>query len=238
MVSLNDKDHKSIKDYSATRPDALISECIRCGKCCIKGGPCFHTEDKNLIEKGVIPLKYLYTIRKGEPADDNVKGCILPVASDIIKIKGVKDSWTCIFFNKKENACKIYKNRPLECRALKCWDTREIENIYSKNRLTRKELLSKIKGLWDLVKDHQERCSYYKLKSLADRLKTAKTDKVIEDLFNVISYDAHIRSLVVENGGMDPEITDFLFGRPLVKTIRMFGLKIKRKDGRYRLAHI
>ena len=154
-----------------------ITECIRCGTCCKKGGPSFHLEDKMLIEKGIILLKYLYTIREGEMTYDNIKECLVPAASDIIKIKGHKDSLACVFFDENENECTIYDNRPLECRVLKCWDTREIEEVYSKNRLTRKDFIVTIEGLWDLIEDHQARCSYEKLKSFLNALKENKKIK-------------------------------------------------------------
>ena len=216
----------------------VITECIRCGTCCKKGGPSFHLEDKVLIEKGIILSKYLYTIREDELCYDNVKESILPAASDIIKIKGQKDSVTCIFFNEKENECTIYDNRPVECRALKCWDTREIENIYSKNRLTRKDLISTIEGLWDLVEDHQRRCSYEMLKFFIDDLNKDKKDEALKGIFDIIEYDAQIRELVVQKGYLDPEMTDFIFGRPITETIRMYGFKIIKQDDNYRLIPI
>jgi Fe-S-cluster containining protein len=216
----------------------VITECIRCGTCCKKGGPSFHLEDKVLIEKGIILSKYLYTIREDELCYDNVKESILPAASDIIKIKGQKDSITCIFFNEKENGCTIYDNRPLECRALKCWDTREIERIYSKNRLTRKDLISTIEGLWDLVEDHQRRCSYETLKFFIDALNKDKKDEALKGIFDIIEYDAQIRELVVQKGDLDPEMTDFIFGRPITETIRMYGFKIIKQDDNYRLIPI
>jgi Fe-S-cluster containining protein len=216
----------------------VITECIRCGTCCKKGGPSFHLEDKVLIEKGIILSKYLYTIREGELCYDNIKESILPAASDIIKIKSQKDSVTCIFFNEKENECTIYDNRPVECRALKCWDTREIENIYSKNRLTRKDLISTIEGLWDLVEDHQRRCSYEMLKFFIDALNKDKKDEALKGIFDIIEYDAQIRELVVQKGYLDPEMTDFIFGRPITETIRMYGFKIIKQDDNYRLIPI
>jgi Fe-S-cluster containining protein len=76
-----------------------ISECRRCGTCCKKGGPSFHRTDKALIEKGVIHSKYLYTIRQGELAYDNVRQCLEPVSSDVIKLKGKGETWTCILFD-------------------------------------------------------------------------------------------------------------------------------------------
>jgi Fe-S-cluster containining protein len=223
---------------SKIKTDPGITECRRCGTCCKKGGPCFHIEDKMLIEKGIILSKYLYTVRKHELCYDNVKSSILPAASDIIKIKAPKDSLTCIFFNEKENECTIYDNRPLECRALKCWDTREIEKIYSKNRLTRKDLLSNVEGLWDLIEDHQKRCSYEKLTLYIESFKKHKKDKALKGILDIIKYDAQIRELVVQKGGLDPEMTDFIFGRPITETIRIFGFKLKKKNENYLLISV
>jgi Fe-S-cluster containining protein len=213
------------------KPETTVSECIRCGTCCEKGGPCFHIEDRMLIEKGKIPAKYLYTIRKGELAHDNVKGCLTPVDSDILKIKGKKDSWTCIFFDEEKKGCTIYDDRPLECRALKCWDTRELEQIYANTRLTRTDLVSEVKGLWELIKEHQACCDYKKIQPLIEDLAGSKHNQARRKLLEIIRYDAEIRKLVVARGGLDPEMLDFLFGRPLTKTLENYGIKI-RLDGR------
>jgi Fe-S-cluster containining protein len=223
---------------STIKQDPAITECSRCGVCCKKGGPCFHLEDRMLIKNGIILSKYLYTIRKGELCYDNIKESILPAASDIIKTKNQKDSLTCIFFNEKENECTIYDHRPLECRALKCWDTREIESIYSKNRLTRKDLLSNIQGLWGLIKDHQKRCSYEKLTLFIDIFKKAKKDEALQSILDIMEYDVQIRKLVVQKGGLDPEMTDFILGRPITETISIYGFKIKKQGRNYRLVQM
>jgi Fe-S-cluster containining protein len=204
------------------KQNARITECIRCGTCCKKGGPSFHLADKHLIDKGIILSKYLFTIRKGELAYDNVREELLPLSSELIKIKGKNDSSTCIFFNEREKKCEIYQNRPVECKTLKCWDTREIEKIYSKNRLTRKDLLFDIEGLWKLVKDHQSRCSYEKIKKILQKQDNSK-NAILKEILEMIRYDTQIRHLVVKKGGMDSEILDFLFGRPLAATIKPFG---------------
>ena len=103
-----------MKNRNSPRPGTSGSECIRCGTCCEKGGPAFHQEDRCLIEKGQIPSRYLFTIRKGEFAYDNVKERLVPVESDIIKIKGKEDTWTCIFFDEENKQCSIYHDRPLD----------------------------------------------------------------------------------------------------------------------------
>jgi hypothetical protein len=41
--------------------------------------------------------------------------------------------------------------------------------------------------------------------------------------------------LVVQKGGLEPDMTDFLFGRPLTETIRMYGFKVTKTDNHYRL---
>jgi hypothetical protein len=149
----------------------------------------------------------------------------MPVDSDIIKIKGKKDSWTCIFFDEVKKGCTIYDDRPLECRVLKCWDTRELEQIYANTRLTRNDFVSSIKGLWDLVKDHQVRCDYKKIQPLIKDLAGSNSDHTRRKLLEIIRYDAEIRKLVVSKGGLDPDMLDFLFGRPLTKTLRNYGIE-------------
>jgi len=227
-----------IKSRKQSQPNIHISKCIRCGSCCKNGGPSFHHEDKNLIEKGIIPSKFLYTIRQGELSYDNVQESLLPAVTDIIKIKGQKDSWTCVFFDEAENECTIYDNRPIECRVLKCWDTREIEKIYAINRLTRRDLISTVEGLWDLIEDHQKRCAYDQLQRFRDTPEGGKMDEAAIAMLEIIAYDTRIRRLVVEKGGLDPEIVDFVFGRPMTKTIRMYGFQIEYKGDKYRLIPI
>lgn len=206
--------------------------CRRCGTCCEKGGPAFHREDRMLIEKGRIPSKYLYTIRKGELASDNVRGCLTPAKSDIIKIKGQQGRWTCIFFDTIDKSCAIYNDRPLECRALKCWNPAELEQVYERNRLSREDLLTRVAGLWELIEDHQNRCDYSRIRMLIRDLDSPGEDKARKQLLEIIKFDAEIRKLVVEKAGLVPGMLDFVFGRPLTETLPGYGLKVRREGGK------
>ena len=227
-----DQKKTGIKQHpSDGKPGEGMHACARCGTCCRKGGPSFHQADKELIEKGVISSSQLYTLRAGELAHDNVKQAIRPVDSDIIKIKGKNDTWICCFLNEPDNTCTIYENRPLECRVLQCWDTQEIERIYAENRLTRKDLISEIEGLWGLIEDHQHRCDYRIIGNLVKALDSDDRSQAQRKLAEIIQYDTEIRSLVTEKGGLEPEMLDFLFGRTLAKTIENFGFKVQR-DGK------
>ncbi len=192
--------------------------CRRCGRCCQQGGPALHHEDQPLLEEGWIKLASLYTIRRGEPARDNVRGGIVPVSEDIIKVKSRPGTSTCLYYQDADCSCGIYEQRPAECRVLKCWDTSEFLAMYDKNRLGRQYLLSAKPALWTLVRDHQQECDYDKIARL---VKTG--DK--EQLAHLVRYDGHIRKLVVEKLGLDANVLDFLLGMPLSVTIRRYGLQ-------------
>ena len=229
MNSVSKNKNEKSKTSAEAGKEKPISECRRCGTCCKKGGPSFHHADKTLIEKGVIHSKYLYTIRKGEMAYDNVRQCLEPVSSDVIKLKGKGDSWTCILFDEKQNACTIYENRPIECRALKCWDTKALEELYAKRRLKREDLVADIEGLWGIIKDHQARCNYETIQKLVNAINSDRGGEARQKLAEIIQFDIEIRKLVVSWGGLDMEMLDFLFGRPLNQTLKNFGLKIRQK---------
>jgi Fe-S-cluster containining protein len=201
--------------------------CRQCGTCCRKGGPSFHLEDRALIDDGLIQAKDLFTIRRGEPAHENVQGRILSVKTDIIKIKGKKGVWECSFLDGETNRCAIYANRPIECRALTCWDTRKIEAIYNRTRLTRTDLLQNVAGLRDLVEDHQQRCDYHIIQRLAGKPYNIPDKTSRTKLLEIIGFDTHIRILTTQQGGIQPALTDFLFGRPLTVTLPLMGIPIK-----------
>jgi len=209
-----------------------VSGCLRCGTCCRKGGPGFHHADKNLIAEGKILCAFLFTIRRGETAWDNVRGILHPQPSDIVKIRSRADSPACIFLDEAENACTIYENRPLECRVLNCRDTREIEKIYAQKRLVRADLIGGVPGLWDLVETHQNRCDYDRIRKIIADLGQGNRQSLTQ-LGEMIQYDLHIRSLTIEKGGGAMEkMTDFLFGRPLWKTLEPMGIKTEIKGER------
>jgi len=201
-----------------------MTECKRCGTCCKKGGPSFHIEDRALIEDGFIPAKYLYTVREGEPVRDNISEGIVYAPSDIIKIKGQKNSWTCFFYDETEKRCAVYEYRPLECKLLKCRDTREIERIFGKNLLTRKEIVSTVEGLWELILEHDQRCSCKKIRKLIDVSGKTKKGDLSGKVAELVEYDRIMRELVVKKGQLDPELLDFLFGRPLSVVMHNYSL--------------
>jgi Fe-S-cluster containining protein len=210
-------------------------KCRRCGTCCEKGGPCLHHEDRLQVDSGQIPGACLVTFRRGELAWDNVRGELAPLSQEIVKIKGQAGRWSCTFYEIATRGCGIYAYRPLECRVLNCRDTRRIEAVYATGRLTRQDLLSGIQGLWELVQDHERRCSYECLDAWVREGARQGRPKKESALLETLRFDAHVRQLVVEKGGLDARMLDFVFGRPLADTVKMFNLRLVQPDGKYGL---
>ncbi len=220
-------------------PEEKVQTCRRCGECCQKGGPAFHQVDRPLIEKGLIPAACLYTIRPGEPVHDNVAGRLAFAEADIIKIRGRDDAWTCCFLSEDGQSCRIYADRPEECRRMQCWDTRAIEALYRQERLSRRDLLGDVEGLWDVIAHHEERCSYHRLQALAPRLAAAteEHEQAMTAIRDMVRYDESLRQLMVEQGQARPDMLDFLLGRPLIETLAGFHVRVERVEDRIQLTY-
>ncbi|MBU1170433.1 MAG: YkgJ family cysteine cluster protein [Proteobacteria bacterium] len=213
------------------------TSCDRCSSCCVGGGPILRFADAHLIRTGKIPSANLYTIRKGEFLFDRDKMAMVPVTTDLIKINVTKKTMECIYL-KDRNQCEIYTTRPTECRAFKCWDTTEIEMKYSEDPLQREDLLGDVDGLWDLISDHQGRCSYAKMKELTEKLSGDTDGTVLVEINEMIAYDNSLRETLVEKAKVDKAMLPFLLGRPFMETIAMFNMKIEEKNGCYYLDFI
>lgn len=202
------------------KPIQDTPRCSNCGTCCRNGGPSLHWEDRILVEDGLIHTRHLYTLRRGEPVRDPIRGELVCAESDIIKIKGSGGSWACRFLDPDSNRCRIYEHRPLECRELKCWDTSRIEQIYDRRRLSRRDLLAGIQGLWELIADHEGRCSHDRIKFWLKDLSGPDAETARRRLAEISAYDAEIRRLMVSRGRLEAATLDFLLGRPVAQVLR------------------
>jgi Fe-S-cluster containining protein len=212
--------------------------CRQCGTCCRKGGPALHRADRALVTEGLIPAADLYTIRPGEPVQDNVAGQAAFAETDIIKIKGAGEDWCCRLLDDATNRCTIYDRRPQECRALQCWDTRAIADLYDRDRLTRRDLLGDVAGLWELIEDHDRRCAYRRLRGQAARLANpSQRSAALEAITDMVKYDESLRGLLVENGHAPEGLLDFLLGRPLTASLHGFHIRVERTGERLRLIY-
>ncbi len=201
----------------------------------MKGGPALHEEDATLFAKSILERAHVYTLRKGELVR-NIDEVFMVLEQEIIKIKGQGETWTCMFYEDEKTACGIYENRPVECRALKCWDLGEFKEVMARPYLQRKDLVKPDDGILKVMDAHERRCAYEILDSAVKGLEGPDPQKAVEVILELLQYDNYVRPFLTEKLNLDPSIMDFFFGRPLTTTIRMFGLCVKQEGDTFTLS--
>lgn len=200
-------------------------QCDRCGLCCRQGGPALHAEDLPLIQDGTIQLADIVTLRPGERVFDQPAQRLLKLDSEIVKIKGRDNTWTCLFFSPEGNACGIYETRPVECELLFCRDTAPLAAMYEKDRLTRADILPQGHPLLELVAEHEARCAPPLVEETAKAAREGDPDAGAT-LREMVLYDREMRRLVAEKSGMDRGVNEFLFGRPLTVLLKAMNINV------------
>jgi Fe-S-cluster containining protein len=192
-------------------------------------------QDLPLVKNGWLPKKSLYTIRKGERVRDNIRNTLSVTEQEMIKVREKGGSGGgCQFYDEDTQACRIYLRRPLQCAALKCWDTVDFMRVFEGPRLAREALIGD-ETLLGLLKAHEERCSYALLENTVREIER-KGEEAIQSLMEILRFDFHLRPFVSGKLGVDEREMDFVFGRPLVDTLGMFGLRVLREpDGTFLL---
>lgn len=204
--------------------------CIRCGECCLRSAPSLQKEDIPLVLEGHIRKKELFTIRTGETLWDNVREEVRQAAHEIVKVKDIDG--VCVFYDDPQKACRIYGHRPSQCAALECWNPSKFMGVYAGPKADRDDFVEK-GVLRELIREHDKRCAYEKLASLVEQI-TSRGEAVVERIMEMLKFDYHLRPFICKKMGIDPDETDFLFGRPLVDTISQFGLQVIRQpDGSF-----
>ncbi|MDA3971506.1 MAG: YkgJ family cysteine cluster protein [Desulfobulbaceae bacterium] len=175
-------------------------ECKRCGICCEKGGPILHHEDRSFLQKNLVSLDQLRVIRRGESAFNPFTDRVEPAEVEMIKLAaGTGTSWECPFHQKNGalSGCTIHGDRPMECRVLKCWDTRAIEAVVFKDCLTRSDLLGADNLLLGEILAHEERCAYGAVWLSIEGLKGNSRGVCLAEIQAVLSEDMQIRARLV-----------------------------------------
>jgi Fe-S-cluster containining protein len=194
----------------------------------MKGGPTLHEEDAVLFTKELLDKTHVYTLRKGEVVR-NIDDTLMVLEREMIKIKGQGESWSCMFYDDDDNACKIYHDRPVECRALECWDLRGLKEVMARPYLQRADLINPDDGILKIITAHEEKCSYATLDSAVKELQGPDSARAVEEIIDLLQYDDYLRPFLAEKLKMDPRVMDFFFGRPMRSTIRMHGLCVKQE---------
>jgi Fe-S-cluster containining protein len=210
-----------------TQASRKRSNCIRCGTCCLKGGPVLHHEDTKILREGHIGYQHLITIREGEMVYNPAKEKPEPVSKEMVKVVGRDGSPACVFYDEKKNSCGIYQNRFLECRILKCWDTSEILSVIGRNTIQRSDIMNPDDPVMDVIKSHEEECSSYEVERLFAALSAGKDRPGhLKRLSELVRRDKSIRSFALTELELKREFECFIFGRPLSRILEERGIPV------------
>ncbi len=210
------------------------TECKRCGTCCKKGGPALHTADLALITSELLLPEHLITIRKGELAHYPVSGKLSAFKEELLKISGSQGTWRCRFFDVKEKVCTIYDHRPLACRVLKCWDTREIMALAGKDLLSRQDVAKQGSPLAEAVQTHEKLYPCPDLEVFAGKL-PRPNGKIVKKVEAMVNGDLDFRKEVVQTCNLSLAQEMFFFGRPLFQLFEAVGYLFRETPKRLRV---
>jgi Fe-S-cluster containining protein len=215
-------------DKSKDQKKIPKDSCIRCGTCCLKGGPVLHREDKEILLSRHAGYQHLITIRKDELAFNPLHVKVEPTPRELIKVTGKGKDWSCYFYDEKGSACTIYEHRFLECRLLKCWDTSDLVSIIGKDTITRADIINPDDPILFVIETHERECPYLEINNLIITL-PQETDKskYLAKLTEFVRKDLAIRSYALSELGLKAEFESFIFGRPLFKILNACGISVR-----------
>jgi Fe-S-cluster containining protein len=183
--------------------------CLRCGDCCRAQSPALHAPDLPLIREGVIGRHQLFTLRRGERAYSAQKGTVVVLPQERVKVRQLP-SGSCPFYEADSRACAIYDRRPLECRALKCWEPEAFGRDTRSPHLRRQDILEG-GPLAELVRRHEREIDL----ALVGRAAEGGDPQDQAAALKLLPLDEELRRQAVEGCGADPGELEFLFGGAL-----------------------
>jgi len=87
-----------------------------------------------------------------------------------------------------------------------------------------------------VIEAHETRCHYATLEELVKRIEP-EGESAVQKILDLLRFDHQIRPFMSEKLGLHPEDMNLYFGRPLIETINMFGLKVRSEsDGSFTLS--
>lgn len=197
--------------------------CKRCGECCRRSSPTLHLEDRDIILKGIIPFRDLYTLRKGEKAYDNLNQTLVNLQEELIKVKEKRNSRECIFFDSLSSSCTIYEHRPLQCRVFLCSKPERSRALFKRKKLKRTDLVNTPEIL-TIIDAHNQRvdmnCFIETVESLS------RSDRMKDETVELILYDMHFRKFIKEKLPLNPDEIQFYLGRSLYEILKDFGIEL------------
>ncbi|MEW6457974.1 MAG: YkgJ family cysteine cluster protein [Bacillota bacterium] len=213
-------------------PDSPRNSCIRCGTCCLKGGPTLHHEDKRLLLEGHAGYEHLVTIRKGELVFDPVLGVPRPADQELVKVRGKGNGWSCCLFDERSSACRVYEHRFLECRLLKCWDPADLVAAIGVDTIVRTDIINPGDPVRQVIAAHEEECPPHEVQALIASLSRGDDrSKTLAALAGLARKDLAVRHYARTELGLKAEYEYFIFGRPLSRILASHGIMVHTLPG-------
>ena len=222
---------EALREVAARAAGEVLPMCVGTGDCCRKGSPALFEDDLELVKHEEIPWSHLVTLRSGERARAPETGEPFDLPAEHIKVREDPETGACVFYDDEGERCRIYVNRPLQCRAQACWDPEPGLELLEEARLSRSRLLEEVPVLRDLVLEHDRRWPFSALRDAMGTLEST-TGEGVEGALRLLAEEASFREIVAEKMGIPAEVMDFLFGRSYTDLVALFGLQVvKEEDG-------
>jgi Fe-S-cluster containining protein len=220
---------------TATREkiEAVAESCVRCGECCEKGSPTLLTPDLDLLQREVLTWNDVYTLRPGEIVTDR-EGKVVPLEGERLKIREVPGSRQCWFYLAATQTCRIYDDRPEQCRRQNCWADPARPPAVAQ-LLSRRQVFAGVPEIWELIAEHEERCNYAAVARALQDVAAGK-EEAGDVLFEALHFDHYLREMLLREWEMTPAAVELLLGRPLPEFLQDQGLQaILSPEGVFRL---
>ncbi len=199
--------------------------CVHCGRCCRNAGPTLFPGDEALLLVGVITRAALRTLRVGEEVRSHHEGRLVVLEREQVTFVPGREGH-CRFWNRAASRCSIHDQRPVQCRAQKCWDTSFADALMGRPGMTRLDLLQQDDPLREVVLRHEERCSPNELRRLAGEAAGDLQGEAAAALLELMSADLAIRLEAVDRDMVSEAQLPFALGRPLEEMLPACGLRV------------
>jgi Fe-S-cluster containining protein len=205
----------------ATRPF-----CVRCGDCCKNAGPTLFAGDEAVLHEGHVSHAMLRTLRAGEEVWSHQVGERVVLEREIVMISPAL-AGNCPLYDMGSHTCTAYDVRPAQCRAQKCWDTSDSDQLSTWSGLTRLDLLEDDDPLREVLEAHDRDASPSRMRELAEPAIDGDDDAIAE-IGAMLDADRTIRHDVVARELAPQSALPFLLGRPLDMIAAALGMAIGR----------